>query len=190
MTDHWDDDEEDADDEDSGYSAEPRDPILTLMRSWWDVDDAIRQRRVVFEARQHIDAQLIELGIEIYEGEKEDEGWLLGRKMEREHGPDCKLEDRSHGIGEHEVFVCHCEPDYRVWRRPGFENGVGKLQEVTVYTAREVDPSEIRNCLGRMAPALTMASYNGKYFVHDAVGTNHEWVGPHPKRSATYTGGR
>lgn len=139
-----------------------REIILGLMREWWDIDhDGMMRIHAQEREKNRIAAALLDLGIDLNE-EHVEEGWLYAREGSKPHGPAC---DENH---------CGCEPDFKVWRDEGFEDGVGRWEQQDVYGAVEVgDPRY--NTAGMTSFGT---SVNGPWYTHAVTGKEWVWVGP------------
>lgn len=136
--------------------------IQGLMREWWDIDqDGAMRMHAQDREKNRIAGALLDLGIDLNE-EHAEEGWLYAREGSKPHGPAC---DERH---------CGCEPDFKVLKDEGFENGVGHWVQRDVFSAVRVgDPWY--NTAGMTSFAM---GGNGPWYTHAVTGKEWVWVGP------------
>lgn len=153
--------------------------IRGLLREWWDVGGGLMRLHATTRERARIEAELLTLGVEVFEGEDKDQGWIFGRDIMVPHGPRCVVETRGL-LGE--VQVCHCEYPWRAWREAGFEDGIGHEVEVDVYESMSMKEAKRRGLLHMRftcggTQSIIMDS-RGRQYIDVKVGTRKEWVGP------------
>jgi len=133
--------------------------ILGLMREWWDIqqDGAMRMHAQERETRR-IEDRILSMGLELRAGSGKDDGWLFA--VRPPHGQTCDDSD------------CFCEPEFKVWREEGFEDGVGRWEQVDVYETVNVRDTQYSTV------GLTCWTCAAGRFADVVTGKKWVWVGP------------
>lgn len=139
--------------------------ILGLMREWWDInqDGAMRMHAREREMRR-IEDRLIRMGLELRTGAGRDDGWLFA--VRPPHGQTCDDSD------------CFCEPEFKVWREEGFEDGVGRWEQQDVYDTVEVGDPRYVNRNATVGTTCFGMSVGGPWYTTAVTGREWVWVGP------------
>ena len=114
------------------HTGSREDRIFGLMREWCEVGGGLMRMFATARERERIEGELLILGVEVYEGDEADAGWLVGRDVSKPHKPACGVRDLGMPT-EHVVCVCDDYP-WRV-RRSGDHPVSGSAEAVPVATA-------------------------------------------------------
>lgn len=135
--------------------------VLGLLREWVNISqDGFMRLHAQEREMKRIEDELLGMGLEIRVGMEDEDGWFYAIKLP--HGHTCTGED------------CKCDPEFKIWKEEGFENGVGHWVQQDVYgTVRVGDPRY--STVGRTAFG---SSVNGPWYTTAVTGKEWVWVGP------------